>query len=317
MIKIALYFKLKCFYPWLLGFLLWPLFGIAQLSFTESEAGIQIKEGAKNVLFYQKKPKSLNGEFSRNNYIHPLYGLDGSVLTEDFPQDHPHHRGVFWAWHQVYIGDKKLGDSWECKDFKWDIKDIEISRSGENLTLFVSTQWKSPQWIDPEGNEKPFLLENTRICIYPRADNYRIVRFEIALLAIEKKLKIGGSEDEKGYGGFSLRMKLPENIQFSSLTGKVVAQNTAVEAGKWLNIFGSLTNNKNGSGITIFSHPDSPGDKANWILREKESMQNCVYPGRNSVAVSTTNPTILKYSLLIYEGKMTGPEIQKIYKELN
>ena len=317
MTKLALYFKLKCFYPWFLGFLLWPLFGIAQLSFTESKAGIKIKEGAENVLFYQKKSKSLNGEFSRNNYIHPLYGLDGSVLTEDFPEDHPHHRGVFWAWHQVYIGDKKLGDSWECKDFKWDIKDIEISRSEENLNLFVSTNWKSPLWTITEGNEKPFLLENTKICIYPRKDNYRIIRFEIALLALEKNLKIGGSEDEKGYGGFSLRMKLPENIQFSSHTGKVKVENTAVEAGKWINIFGSLTNNQNGSGIAIFSHPDSPGNKANWILREKESMQNCVYPGRNSVAVSTTNPTILKYSLLIYDGKMTGQEIQKIYKELN
>jgi len=310
-------FNLRCSYSWSLGFLLWPLFGIAQLSFTESNTGIHIKEGAKNVLFYQKQPKSINGEFSRNNYIHPLYGLDGSVLTEDFPEDHPHHRGVFWAWHQVYIGDKKLGDSWECKDFKWDIKDIEISRSGENLNLMVSTHWKSPQWPNPGGNEKPFLLENTKICIYPRKDNYRIVRFEIALLALEKNLKIGGSDDEKGYGGFSVRMKLPENIRFSSLTAKVKAENTAVEAGKWINIFGSLTNNKYGSGIAIFSHTDSPQNKANWILREKESMQNCVYPGRNSVAVSTTDPTILKYSLLIYEGKMTGPEIQKIYKELN
>ena len=297
--------------------MLLPLLGISQLTFAEFEEGIQIKEGDKNVLFYQKKPKSINGDFSRNNYIHPLYGLDGSVLTEDFPEDHPHHRGVFWAWHQVYIGDKKLGDSWECKDFKWDIKDIEISRSGENINLMVSTHWQSPGWTNPEGNQKPFLLENTKISIYSRKDNYRIIQFEIALLALEKNMKIGGSDDEKGYGGFSLRIQLPENIQFSSLKGKVKAENTAIEAGKWINIFGSFTNKKNGSGIAIFSHPDSHEDKATWILRENESMQNCVYPGRNSVAVSTTDPTILKYSLLIYEGKMTGTEIQKIYKELN
>ncbi len=308
---------MKCFYPYFLGFLLVPFLGIGQLTFTEFAAGIQIKEGDKNVLFYQKKPKSINGEFSRNNYIHPLYGLDGSVLTADFPEDHPHHRGVFWAWHQVYIGDKKLGDSWECRDFKWDIKDIEISGSGENLNLLVSTHWQSPRWTNPEGNQKPFLLENTKISIYPRTDNYRIIQFEIALLALEKNMKIGGSDDEKGYGGFSLRIKLPENVQFSSLKGKVKAKNIAIEAGKWINIFGSFPNKKNGSGIAIFSHSDSDKYKANWILRENESMQNCVYPGRNSVAVSTTDPTILKYSLLIYEGKMTGPEIQKIYKELN
>ena len=29
----------------------------------------------------------------RSNYIHPLYGPDGEVLTEDWSVDHPHHRG--------------------------------------------------------------------------------------------------------------------------------------------------------------------------------------------------------------------------------
>jgi len=317
MTKRTHHYRLRFYYPSFLGFLLVPVLGITQLTFTESEAGILIKEGDKNVLFYQKQQKSLNGEFSRNNYIHPLYGFDGSVLTEDFPEDHPHHRGVFWAWHQVYIGDRKLGDSWECKDFKWNITDIEIAKSGENLNLMVSTHWQSPQWIDQSGNQKPFLLENTKVSIYPRKDNYRKISFDISLLALEKNLKIGGSDDEKGYGGFSLRMKLPEDIQFSSIKGKVVASNTAVETGQWINIFGSGTNKKIGSGIAIFSYQNSTGDKANWILREKESMQNCVYPGRNSVAVSTTHPTILKYSLLIYEGKMTGLEIETIYKELN
>ncbi|UCD61893.1 MAG: PmoA family protein [Flavobacteriaceae bacterium] len=308
--------KLGFYYLCFLGFLLIPLYGTTQLTYKESEAGIQIKEGAENVLFYQKQTKSRNEEFSRNNYIHPLYGIDGSVLTEDFPEDHPHHRGVFWAWHQVVIGDRKLGDSWACKDFIWNIKNIEISRSGENLNLMVSTHWQSPKWISPEGTQKPFLLENTKISIYPRKDNYRIVRFEIALLALEKNLKIGGSEDEKGYGGFSVRLQLPEDIRFSSIEGSVAAKNTAVEGGKWMNVFGSFTNKNNRSGIAIFSHQDALEDKEKWILREKESMQNCVFPGRKSVTVSTTNPTILKYSLLIYEGEMTGSEIQKIYKEL-
>lgn len=309
-------YKTGLYFFFFVGFLIVPLYGTAQLTYTESEAGIQVKEGANNVLFYQKKPKSLNGEFSRNNYIHPLYGIDGSVLTEDFPLDHPHQRGVFWAWHQVVIGDRKLGDSWECKDFVWNIRDIEISGSDDNLNLMVSTYWQSPQWTSREGNQKPFLLENTKIRIYPRKDNYRIILFEIALLALEKNLKIGGSEDEKGYGGFSVRLKLPEDIRFSSIKGGVEPENTAVEAGKWMNIFGSLTNKNNASGIAILSYRDSPGDKEYWILREKESMQNCVYPGRKSVSVSTTNPTILKYGLLIYEGKMTGQQIQKIYKEL-
>ena len=35
---------------------------------------------------------------ARSGYIHPLVGPGGAVLTADWPVDHPHHRGVYWAW---------------------------------------------------------------------------------------------------------------------------------------------------------------------------------------------------------------------------
>lgn len=45
----------------------------------------------------------------RSNYIHPLYGPSGELLTRDWSKDHPHHRGIYWAWPEVEFG-KKLGD---------------------------------------------------------------------------------------------------------------------------------------------------------------------------------------------------------------
>jgi len=46
----------------------------------------------------------------RSDYIHPLYGLQGELLTNDWPDGgHPHHRGIFWAWPEVKYGDQ-LGD---------------------------------------------------------------------------------------------------------------------------------------------------------------------------------------------------------------
>ena len=34
----------------------------------------------------------------RSSYVHPIYGIEGEILTDDFPADHHHHRGLFWAW---------------------------------------------------------------------------------------------------------------------------------------------------------------------------------------------------------------------------
>jgi hypothetical protein len=62
--------------------------------------------------------------------------VNGNILTEDFPKDHLHHRGVFWAWHQVLIGDKKMGDAWECRDFIWDVQQFDQGQSDLNsMTL--------------------------------------------------------------------------------------------------------------------------------------------------------------------------------------
>jgi hypothetical protein len=42
-----------------------------------------------------------NYAVARSDYIHPLYGPHGEVLTLDWAPDHPHHRGIYWAWPEV------------------------------------------------------------------------------------------------------------------------------------------------------------------------------------------------------------------------
>lgn len=90
-----------------------------ELKISHNADGVLITEDGSTVLLYQLTPKSIDGKFTRSNYIHPLFDLNDEVITEDFPKDHLHHRGVFWAWHQVWVGDKKTGDPWLCKNFEW------------------------------------------------------------------------------------------------------------------------------------------------------------------------------------------------------
>ena len=70
----------------------------ADFAFSKNDQGLELTENGKPVLFYQQAPKTLTGEYICSNYIHPLYNLDGEVLTEEFPPDHQYHRGIFLAW---------------------------------------------------------------------------------------------------------------------------------------------------------------------------------------------------------------------------
>ncbi|MEQ8471312.1 MAG: PmoA family protein [Marinoscillum sp.] len=261
-------------------------------------------ENGQSILVYQISEKSMDNTYSRSNYIHPLYSLDDIVLTEDFPRDHLHHRGIFWAWHQLYIGEKRIGDGWEIEDFRWEVAEVkEIFTSEPSRTIQATVYWKSPLWQDKEGNEKPFVKEVTKITVQPIFDGERRITIEISLLALERNVSIGGSEDEKGYGGFSARINMPDDLVFTGQSGKVEPENLPVNSGPWIDMTGSIGGSGN-RGVTIIAHPDNPGYPNPWILRSKGSMQNAVFPhpGRIPVNLSDSLPTILKYQLVIHDG---------------
>jgi hypothetical protein len=129
----------------------------------ETDQGVELRDGGRLVLFYQRKPKALEGRYARNNYIHPLMSLDGDVLTEDFPEDHPHQRGVFWAWHQLSAGEERLGDGWTLEDFVTDVTRIEKSVTDEAARIEATVRWRSPRF---RGGE-PFIEEDTAITVHP------------------------------------------------------------------------------------------------------------------------------------------------------
>ena len=275
----------------------------SQVSVTKTATGLLFTEDGDSVLFYQVQPKSLNGKYERCNYIHPLWAPDGTVLTEDFPADHLHHRGIFWAWHQLYAGGKNLGDGWELKNFSQKVDHYKIRKAKNgSLKLMTEVEWKSPEYF---SGEKPFLLENAEITINTAEKDYRRIDFEIRLNALTGNFEIGGSDDEKGYSGFSVRMKLPDDVIFNGPEGLVKPENTAVQSPGFVNVSGSMLKNDGKGGIVILDNPQNPDYPQRWILRAKNSMQNAVFPGRNRILLNMKKPMILKYSIIIYEGEIS------------
>ncbi|SHF32357.1 Methane oxygenase PmoA [Mariniphaga anaerophila] len=293
-------------------FLILFSFGLnAQVTMKKEEGGFLFLEKGEKILFYQTAMKDYQGDYQRCNYIHPLWGVDGAVLTEDFPVDHLHHRGIFWAWHQVWIDGQRIGDPWEIKDFEQKVSDVEFRMQKDGIGVFkAEVDWLSDKWVKDE-RKVPYVTESTTVTIHPKKDNYRRIDFQISLLAREKKLSIGGSEDAKGYSGFSVRMVLPEDVQFTGEKGKVEPKTNAVESPGYVNVSGSMGKNGKRSGIVMVDNPSNPGYPQPWILRPKNSMQNAAFPGNGTVPVLTSVPLVLNYSLLVYSGKMNDRKIKK------
>ncbi len=271
---------------------------IYQYSFRENEQGIELLENNSAVLFYQRAVKSLNGRYARNNYIHPLYSLDGDTLTEDFPSDHPHQRGIFWAWHQILADTTHIGDGWALKNFITDVVEVATSAKKDTALIHVLTLYKSPIF----NNKKPYLDEHTLMKIYRPDDNSRIIDFTISLHSLVPRLFLGGSDDEKGYGGFSIRMRMPENLKFLTQKGYVKPQIFQIDAGSWMDFSAPFGKDDKISGMTLFCDRQNPGYPQPWIIRQKSSMQNIVWPGRKAMEIPKDKALILHYRLLIHNG---------------
>ena len=257
--------------------------------------GYQFYDGDKPVLFYHTGTNTYKKLHARANYVHPLMGLDGETLTEDFPDDHPHHRGIFWAWHQVTVGGKSVGDSWSCKDIVWDVVKSEIIDSG---SVKATVHLKSPKY---KGGKEAFLEETVTIRAHGIADGARAIDFRLALQSlVDAEVKLGGAENDKGYGGFSTRIVMPPDFTMTGPKGSVTPKRTPVVAGQWLNFTGKFGKSK--SSIAVLVHPANPGYPTPWILRKKGSAQNAVWPGRHAITVPRDKPLILRYRLLLHKG---------------
>ena len=282
-----------------------------QFTSIKSNEGIEIRENGKKVLFYQVRPKSIEGKYERAGFVHPLYSLNEKVVTDDMPPDHPYHRGIFWAWHQVIIDDKNIADGWTSEHISWQPQKVAVKKHKKSISLKSQMLWNAILDNTPTA----IIKEETRITVFRATSQYRILDFDIHLFPLVKNLKIGGSDDAKGYGGFCLRLKLPKDLAFTSGDKKVIPQETPVLAGPWMDFTGSLEGESSPkSGVVVFGYPHDNGRQYPWILRSVTSMQNVPYPGRTPVELHKKGLR-LKYRIVVHKDGMSTEDIEKLYQQ--
>lgn len=275
---------------------------------TENDGVLHFVDRGRIVMHYQRDPRSQDGEYTRANYVHPLFGLDGETLTQDFPSDHRHHRGVYWAWHQLLVGDKRAGDPWVAKDFLTVVKRAEVIDEGPVFaTLRIMADWTSPAITDEAGNVIPIIEETTVIRVFRATDQNQSIDFHITLKPVLPDVKIGGAENVKEYSGFTVRVKPPQQMKISIATEKLSDDGRGIRT-PWSDISGLFGDHEKTSGVAILSHKSLPEFPPRWLLRYY-GMQNVIYPGRHPVALDPKQPLVLRHRLLIHRGNADTAKI--------
>ncbi|MDE2926587.1 MAG: PmoA family protein [Acidobacteriota bacterium] len=279
------------------------------------DQGYLVSEGDRPVLFYQSAPRSLDGRYTRAGYVHPLYGLDGQVLTHDFPDDHLHHRGIFWAWHQLWVGDEKAGDPWLTKDFLTEVEHVRFLDGPLFSVLEATALWTSPLVRDDAGELVPLVRERVRIQVFRSTPDSQVIDFHIRFRALVDGIRLGGSENPRGYSGFTVRVHASPDGRIHDQSG-IQEGDRVGESSPWADYSGTFGLGGMISGIGMLTHPSYPEFPPRWLLRNY-GMQNVAFPGRHPVDLPRGQPLDLRHRLVIHRGGFEEAEIalhQKVYE---
>lgn len=234
---------------------------------------------------------------ARSDYIHPLHGLDGETLTRDWSPDHPHHRGIYWAWPEV---------DWHGQ--RGDLHALQkvfarptglCTPSGGPVFAQINAEnlWK---WEDRD----PIVRERTIIRAYRATPLGRLLDLEFEFTALGDSVLLARRETSH-YGGLNLRL--------SAVNGqRITAHTDATDASPrmaWGEVAGTFVGAPSPGGIVVLqnsANPDYPGD---WVQYAGLNWLQPVFPSRGTrFELKKGRPLVLRFRLWIHRGAPSGGE---------
>ncbi len=228
----------------------------------------------------------------RSDYIHPLYGLKGEMLTRDWPDgNHPHHRAIFWAWPEVEYGSER-GDIYALQRvFARPTGNIKTTGGPVFAQIIAENFW---MWEDKE----PIVREHAVIRVYRASSSKRIIDLTIILEALKDSITIATRHTDS-YGGLNLRMQTPVSQDISFHTDEPGSKPLRA----WSDFNGIFKGNKIASGLMVLQHKDNPEYPGTWVQYPNLAWIQPTFPTPNTrFPLNTKEPLILRYRLMIHTG---------------
>ena len=287
-------------------------------------------------------------------YVHPLYGLNGEILTDNAPEDHYHHHGVFWTWPHVGVHEPEGSiteyDLWTSNTalkqhfVSW----MKKTASEQSATIEVENGW----YIGDPLESKKIMTERVWITAHRvqkvEGVTSRAIDFQFRCQPLDKAISLRGSEG-KSYGGFTVRLQpftgdksLAERNEVNRITIPTgIAEGDLPETPlPWADYTSTFPRRSDAlvtlvdgtpvedatvrffpkdqplSGAAIFIPRSHPDFPPTWLTRYYGPL--CVgWPGVKGRTFRPGEIFVLRYRIWIHDGAVMVPQIEKAYNEYN
>lgn len=231
--------------------------GIAEA--TEEDGSVDFSVAGKPVTSYIGKGSlpgpDIDPVYLRAGYLHPLVTPGGNVVTNDYPEQHLHHHGIWMAWTKT-VFDGRETDFWNM-----------AKRQGTVESEAIDHVWSGPvhagleavhRHIDMSSGEPVAALHELWVVKVFAIQEVEDPYFLIELLSEQRMAGNGSlSLPEYHYGGLGIRglgkWEGAGNAIFltsEGVTDRVEANSRPVN---WIHIGGEVEGGR--AGLGIFGHP--------------------------------------------------------------
>ncbi|MDP8245161.1 MAG: PmoA family protein [Candidatus Hinthialibacter antarcticus] len=275
----------------------------------DGETTLSLYEGDRFILNYHygviSPPEGVATHRSRSSYFHPLTGLDGEIFTEDFPTDHYHHRGFYFAWPGVHVGDQRY-DMWHLIGMWTKFERILVKEEGPVFTELIIQNG----WYDSQRKVMDEVM-NLTVWHSDGVGQFMDVQYTwTPLVDIEI-----GPKDQKGYGGLNFRFPNRKNTVVTNIDG--VQPTSDLKRSPWTDYSGVFKGQNAPSGVTIMNHPDNIDANPPWIIRAADDygFLGISWPGIDTFHFVAGKTYTNQYRLFMHRGDSEDAMVKEAFAQ--
>ncbi len=283
-----------------------PVFAFEDIT----DASVKARQGDQPVFVYnhgvitrEDLPASERRR-SRACYIHPVYGMSGEVLTDDFPRDHYHHHGVFWTWPFIGVNGQRY-DTWHDSALRqvfsrWLVREVGPVAA----VLAVENGWI----VDDER----LMIERVWMRAFRAGQDDRALDVEL-FFTPETEITLRGAAG-KSYGGLTVRFapgsrgETRITVPDGPTTGDL--PDTPLKWADFTSRFGEMEHRSGAAVLVPPHHPDYP---PSWLTRHYGPL--CIgWPGVQARTFEPGTPFAIDYRMWIHREAGDFEELKDVYQ---
>ncbi len=241
-------------------------------------------------------------EKRRSSYVHPVYDMLGQEITDDFPRDHYHHRGLSWMWPRMTIAGRQYS-LWDMTGI-WQRFDRWLGQEVGPVcaTLGVKNSWHLA--------DRKVADEWVWLRVFRAGELGRAIDIVVTIKALEAIQLLGA--ERKGYGGVVFRLA-PRDSAIITTPDSVLTRDSDHLAIPWADQSAIFAHSGQFTGVAIFQHADNPAFPSEWCLRHYGFL-GVSWPGLTPVVLQLGVPVTLRYRIWLHHGNAQAGGVEDAYR---